>query len=398
MTHPDPAQEFDPSPSSPMSGTPVSPTGNEADHGRAASCVAPYCADPTTHVLSPDELDLALELIKASRAPERWLPLPANPETSIPVLGFERHGCILVQRADSAVNGAWVIGDVHGDPVGLACSLAFVRGHGQPGDIVVLLGDLIDDLPESIPVIAMLAREKHAPLGGRILCLRGNHDIALTIGPDGSFSSSVDPSELCDYLRSSAARPDRAREEELARSFVDHFMGAPAAIFLKDGTLLAHGGVPHVDLQRAMTTREELGAAPPGSDFVWARMVNVRRRMAQPQSLTRSREIGSEDFREFRELTHVMFGSSTCAGVERMVRGHDHVEERYEILGGHWERRVVTINNMSRRLGRELAPPGPTAPCLVEWRAGEPLSPIRLLIDRTWQDRVSHHESLEIHT
>jgi hypothetical protein len=238
----------------------------------------------------------------------------------------------------------------------------------------------------------MLARAKHAPRGDRIVCLRGNHDVALTIGPDGGFSSSVDPSELCDYLQSSAFRPDRAREEELARSFVSCFRDAPAAIFLKDGTLLAHGGVPHVDLHKALTTREELGGEQPASDFVWARMVNVRRRMAQPQSLTRSREIGSEDFRDFRQLTHVMFGSSTCAGVERMVRGHDHVEDRCEILGGHWERRVVTINNMSRRLGRELSPPGPTAPCLVQWRSGEPLQPIRLGIDPAWQDRVSHRD------
>jgi hypothetical protein len=355
---------------------------------QAESCAAPFCCDaPRNTTLVESVLHQAERLLEQCRSRDRLVDFPNLDPARLAMRGFDRAGAVLLQSLNSDVSRAWVIGDVHGDPVGLACALAFIREEGNPGDLIVLLGDLIDDLPESTEALACVAQALHADDGARIVCVRGNHDVALAEGQDGEFVSTVDPSDFCDHLRSAATRPHGMREREFARSFIRFVKDAPAAIFLRDGTLLAHGGIPHVDLHGGMQSREALGNDEAASDFVWARISNVRRRMAVPQSLTRSREIGSDDFRQFRELTDRLFRSPPdgCAPVQRLIRGHDHVEHRFEVLDGHWERRVVTINNMSLRLPREMGPRGMTPPCIAEWRPCQQIRLHSLAIDPDWQ-------------
>jgi len=281
------------------------------------------------------------------------------------------------------------IGDIHADLVGLACSLAYIkatRKAGDPPSVVILLGDLIDDMDENVETLAMVSDFMTGDQDDlELLVVRGNHDVSLQLTPSGEFTSSVDPCEFCDQLTSSRDQPFGQDNARIARSFVTYMQAAPAAIFLRDGTLLAHGGAPHPDLHAKIVDVETLGGPDAASDFTWARLpANIKRRLALPQGASRSRELGAYDFNAFRELAAGILGFP----VERIVRGHEHVGERFEVLLGPWEGRVITINNMSWRLSREYGPSSQTNPCIAEWRSGRPIIPHRLILNPEWRERM----------
>ena len=56
--------------------------------------------------------------------------------------------------------------------------------------------------------------------------------------------------------------------------------------------------------------------------------------------------------------------------VTHMVRGHDHVDERYEIPPAYARTPVLTTVALSRRLGRELFGPFVRVPTLARWVRG----------------------------
>lgn len=302
---------------------------------------------------------------------------------------FSSHGAIAVQTEMSGLSHVWIIGDIHADLVGLACSLAFIketRKAGDPPSVVILLGDLIDDMDENVETLAMVS---DFMTGGqddlKLLVIRGNHDVSLQRSTSGEFTSSVDPCEFCDQLKGSHGQPFSEDNAKIAHSFINYMQTAPAAMFLRDGTLLAHGGAPHIDLHVKIVDRETLGGPDAASDFTWARLpANIKRRLALPQGASRSRELGAYDFNAFRQLAASILGFP----VERIVRGHEHVGERFEVLLGPWEGRVITINNMSWRLSREFGPSSQTNPCIAEWRSGQPIVPHRLIINPEWRERM----------
>jgi hypothetical protein len=53
-----------------------------------------------------------------------------------------------------------------------------------------------------------------------------------------------------------------------------------------------------------------------------------------------------------------------------MVRGHDHVEQRYEIYPAYARVPVLTTVALSRRLGRELFGPFARVPTVARWIRG----------------------------
>lgn len=298
---------------------------------------------------------------------------------------FHRTGRILVERrmesgADRCQQ-AWFVGDIHGDLVGLLAALDFIRNQHEyckERDIIVLLGDLIDDLPESESVLAevseALASEE------RLVVIVGNHDDALEYSDSRGFGASVDPCDYCEYLRSIADRDPGHRSLEFAQSLIRYMLDAPVALFLSDGTMAAHGGVPHTDLAEAVA-HGGWGQDPRvWSDFIWARL-HPRAKSRMAVSGTRSRELGAEDFRRFASTVKSQLEFEPV----RMVRGHDHVDARFEIYGGKWQDAVLTINNMSWKLPRETGVDGPRNPCIARWTHGEPIQPIVIEMDREWR-------------
>lgn len=297
---------------------------------------------------------------------------------------FRRTGRILIERSppsDTDPRGqAWFIGDVHGDLVGLLAALDFIHHHSEyeKEDIIVLLGDLIDDLPESEAVLAEVS--ERLDNGERLIVIVGNHDDALKYIENRGFGASVDPCDYCEELKRIADSGPEHRSLVFARSFIRYMSDAPVALFLNDGTMAAHGGVPHTDLAEKVS-RGGWGEDPDVlSDFIWARL-HPRAKSRMAVTGTRSRELGADDFRQFASAVKVNLDFEPV----RMIRGHDHIDARFEIYGGKWRDTVLTINNMSWKLPREAGVDGPRNPCIARWNRGKPIQPIVILMDSPWR-------------
>ena len=332
--------------------------------------------------LQDQTLEVAKLNIDKFRDPNNWLNFPGVKDDE---LNFDGSG-ILIQNKDSQLKHGWIIGDVHADLVGLACIFQYIQEQSElrkNQSLVVLLGDLIDDLKENSETLSLVSEFIETYKGCTVL-LKGNHDEALVLN-EGRFKSNVSPSDFSDHLQD--CQPD-SKEYKIANSFTQYIKDAPAAIFLRDGTLLAHGGVPHIDLHPDIIKNMNFDSPEAINDFIWARLIpKVKKRFAVPHAITRSRELGSTDFEAFLKIAHQVLGFK----VNRMVRGHDHVDPRCEIYGGIWKQSVVTINNMSWRLPREFGLSGPTDPHIIEWNQGLPLQPLKIEIDPEW--RKSMHVS-----
>ena len=302
------------------------------------------------------------------------------------------HGRVLVaHHSDSAVDRleqAWLIGDVHGDLVGLLAALDVIKHQSQyrQSDVIILLGDLIDDLAESEQVLSEISSRIDS--GERIVILVGNHDDALEFREDRGFGASVDPSDYCQQLRAIADGGSEHESLRFARSFVGYVRHAPVALFLEDGTLTAHGGVPHTDLLDTVSSGT-WGEDPfVWSDFIWARL-HPRAKSRMAVGGTRSRELGADDFRRFTKAVSSQLGFEPV----RMIRGHDHIEARYELYGSRWNESVLTINNMSWKLPREAGIDGPRNPCIVRWTRGEPAQPLMICMDSEWRRSMQPESS-----
>lgn len=293
----------------------------------------------------------------------------------VPMLGSRVQGrlgsspTLLLADLDSGMGDGslWVIGDTHADVAGLEAALAHSTDVGNPeADCWLLLGDLVDRGPFGDAVLVRLLEfESQHP--GRVLCLAGNHDVALRIDADGMFRSDCDPSEYARWLNREASTACR----ELGRRFAAWAARWPRAVLLPDGLWIAHGGFPHSDLWESMTSLEDMGSDLARADMTWNRLADARRKLVWRETgLTQY--FGSEDFEGFCRMARGL-----GLKVERLLRGHDHPEGRVETLeryGG----RVTTICN----LAWHAADPGPPQrnPCIARWRPERGLELHRLIL------------------
>jgi hypothetical protein len=239
----------------------------------------------------------------------------------------------------------WIIGDLHGDLLALEAALAQIRQHAQPAGApprIVFLGDFIDDegfgLEVLLRVFELIVEAPH-----RVCVIAGNHDEALSY--DGKrFASNVSPSDFADFLNANLAHEWIERAGKLALRLTAH---APRALFFPDGLLVSHGGFPLVDLHAALAETGNWNDPSCLSDFVWSR-AHPKARRKLPNRFSRGSQFGYEDFADFCAL---------CARLGRpvthMVRGHDHVDERYAIYPAYRAHPVLTTVALSRRLNRE---------------------------------------------
>lgn len=238
----------------------------------------------------------------------------------------------------------WFVGDVHADLLALEAALQQIERSGDPADArVVFLGDLFDDGPHGAEVVL---RVFELVLDGpiQVTVLAGNHDEGLSYNGE-AFQSSVLPSDFTDWLNAN-------REDEwtvrLGKLIVEFFERAPRAIFFPDGLLATHGGMPHTDLHPELEATGDWNDPRNLQDFVWTR-AHPRARKRIPNRTTRGCEYGHQDFEAFCEV-------ATRLGrpVARMVRGHDHIEERFAVPPAYARNPVLTINTLSHRLPREI--------------------------------------------
>ena len=268
-----------------------------------------------------------------------------------------------VRIAEIAEGPLWFIGDLHGDLLTLEAALTLIdREAEREGDgpaRIVLLGDLFDDggygLETLLRVFELfLRRSPH-------LCLlAGNHDEAL--GYNGSrFTATVSPSDFSDFLNEHLAHEWIGRAGKLAVRLV---ADAPRALFFPDGLLAAHGGFPLQDLHERLAETGDWNDPQCLIDFVWTR-AHPRARKKLPNRETRGSQFGYEDFAAFCALSGTLNRSVT-----HMIRGHDHVDDRYETYPAYLRTPVLTTVALSRRLARELFGPFVRVPTVARWVRG----------------------------
>lgn len=255
----------------------------------------------------------------------------------------------------------WFIGDIHGDLLALDAALALIARESEhlgPSRIV-FLGDLFDDggygLETVLRVFELILERPRA-----VCLLAGNHDEAL--GYDGArFTATVAPSDFSEFLNENLAHEWIGRAGKLAVRMVAQ---APRALFFPDGLLAAHGGFPLADLHERLAETRDWNDPQCLTDFVWAR-AHPRARRKLPNRTSRGSQFGYEDFAAFCAVS-----ATLGRAVTHMVRGHDHVEERYEIYPAYAATPVLTTVALSRRLGRELFGPFVRVPTIARWIRG----------------------------
>jgi hypothetical protein len=240
----------------------------------------------------------------------------------------------------------WIIGDLHGDLLALEAALAHIRSdalsRGGARPHLIFLGDFIDDEGLALEVLLRVF-ELIVEAPARICVMAGNHDEALSY--DGQrFNSNVAPSDFSDFLNENLGDEWMVRTGKLALRLTAH---AARALFLPDGLLVAHGGFPLVDLHATLEETRDWNDPKCLSDFVWCR-AHPKARRKLPNRFSRGSQFGYEDFADFCALSERL-----GRPVARMVRGHDHVEERYAIYPAYAQHPLLTTVALSRRLPRE---------------------------------------------
>jgi hypothetical protein len=264
---------------------------------------------------------------------------------------------------DWPVGEVWFVGDVHGDLLALEAALQHVdRSGGGAEARLVFLGDLFDDGGHAAEVVLRIFELMlQGPM--RVVVLAGNHDEALSYG-EGRFQSSVLPSDFTGWLNEQCAA-GHPWAERLGKLIIRFFRRAPRALFFPDGLLVAHAGIPHTDLHPELAESGDWNDPRVLTDFVWLR-AHPRARKRIPNRTTRGSEFGREDFAAFCQLA-----TQLGRPIGRMLRGHDHVEERFAVFPAWAAHPVLTINTLSHRLPREVFGSYERVPVVARWVRGE---------------------------
>jgi len=254
-------------------------------------------------------------------------------------------------------NPTWIIGDLHGDLLALEAALAQIHRYSDSNEQakprIIFLGDFIDDEGLALEVLLRVF-ELIVEAPDRICVIAGNHDEALSY--DGSrFASQVSPSDFADFLNENRSEAAIVRTGQLALRLTAH---AARALFFPDGLLVAHGGFPLADLHAALLSSGNWNDPACLADFVWAR-AHPKAPRKMPNRYSRGSQFGHQDFADFCALS-----AQLGRPVSHMVRGHDHVDERYAIYPAYRAHPVLTTVALSRRLNRERFGPYERAPTL----------------------------------
>jgi hypothetical protein len=259
---------------------------------------------------------------------------------------------VAVVRADAGVpSDLWIVGDLHADVLTLANIVAYAESQAGPDRPAhfLFLGDFVDRGIHDHELLLLLFRlmMDHPE---RACVVPGNHDVDLQYDEAAKrFKVTIEPAEYCAALNAALARdtPEDRDRVGLARAFIRFCAGRPRAVFLPDGTLIAHGGFPHTDAQKEIKTLADLCAPRCQDDFLWARVAESAREK-RPNRGSRGHEFGWDTLVQFAKVA----GERLELPVRRLVRGHDHVPDRWQEYPEYADNGlpVLTLNAMGRVL------------------------------------------------
>jgi hypothetical protein len=306
---------------------------------------------------SPVALDDALARARAVPVAEvcRWV-------EAVPPLLFddcreESSRAVAVIKIETAVpRELWVVGDLHADVLALANIIAYAGAQStreHPAHFV-FLGDFVDRGVHDHEALLLLFRllMEHPE---RVCIIPGNHDIDLQFDEAaGRFRVTIEPAEYCEALNEALGRdtPEDRERVQLARAFIRFCADRPRAVFLPDGTLVTHGGFPHTDAQKDIAILADLCKPRCLDDFLWARIAESAR-VKRPNRGSRGHEFGWDTLVQFCKVAF----EKLDVPVKRLVRGHDHVTDRWMEYPEYADNGVpvLTLNAMGRLLDGEPA-------------------------------------------
>lgn len=264
-----------------------------------------------------------------------------------------RKNCLVPMHVTSEED-LWIVGDLHSDLLAFKAIYKFATSKSQQAGHRprwCFLGDLFDRGIHGHAVLfevlrLVTAQDQDADFVGFVV---GNHDLSLRWdGQVGQFTADVSPCEFADWLN----EPGTAEEwRHLARAACEWFANAPRALLLPDYTLVAHGGCVHSDLL-AQLDSAKVDDLPEEvlEDLVWLRASENSKRKV-PNRFSRGCQFGADDLRDFLDS----LGKKLGQRVPRVIRGHDHVLNRWD-APKLYEGRLLTLNAMSWRQIEMLGP------------------------------------------
>jgi hypothetical protein len=227
--------------------------------------------------------------------------------------------------------------------------------------MIIYLGDFFDRGEEYgnwvlVKLFSRILGKNRSQIG----VIAGNHDEGLKYSKDRGFYSEVEPCEFADWLNTQ--REDSVWQK-LGKVAIEFFKRMPRAIFMPDGLLIAHGGVPHTDLP--VESFEQLNEPKYLQDFVWTR-AHERAPKRIPNRNTKGCSFGVKDFNQFcRQAKNVL-----DRPVQRMLRGHDHYLEGFRHYKKYIEYPLLTLNTRCYQPDMMKGPYSKSL-CVARWVRGK---------------------------
>jgi hypothetical protein len=337
-------------------------------------------------------LDAALAQARALSVEDAKAWVESGPRLLFDDCRDESARAVAVVRTPGAVPpNLWIVGDLHADVLTLANVIQAAESLSTDGPAHFLfLGDFVDrGVHDHELLLVLFGLMKRHP--ERVCVVPGNHDVDLQFDEASNrFRVTIEPAEYCDALNRAIERggTDDRERVELAKAFIRFCAGRPRAVFLPDGTLVAHGGFPHTDAQKDIQSLSSLCGTRCQDDFLWARIAESAR-VKRPNRGSRGHEFGYDTLGQFARVS----AERLDLPVRRFVRGHDHVPNRWQEYPEYAAAGVpvLTLNAMGRALDGD--PPRRDGlrhpyPALGRYREGHLPDVVLLPLDPAEVDRA----------
>jgi len=256
----------------------------------------------------------------------------------------------------------WFLGDIHGDYLGQLAAVKYAQNYSESNGreaVLFYLGDLFDRGPHGHLVMLELFRQV-LDEDLKVGMVLGNHDEGLVATGAGEFQGMVHPAEFIDWLNEA----DNEEWHDLGIACVEFFKRVPRAVFLPDGLLITHGGVPHEDCLEGGLDWQKLNHDPHClQDFTWARM-HESKKLSFPNRSSKGHQVGREAFYAFCQEAAKVVGHP----VERLLRGHDHFVNGHKWYDQYEQKAVLTLN--TRCFHPDLRQPTSQHLAMARWVEG----------------------------